>query len=242
MRDRIQIRCLWLFALFCAVGRVCLDRSLEAAPAHPGGHRRAIVDRRPVYGPLPIEEIVAVEEPDSCAMPVHAEARPGGRTRFDTGMMGELKLIFISEGVPEELVWIAEIESGLDPSACSPSGAAGLFQLKPATANRFGLRTDRLDERLEPAMCARAAARYLRELYGRFGSWPLVLAAYNAGEGRVEKALASSGERTIEAASRFLPDQTRGYVPRVIALISDREGTHPASLPPPGSHAADSRG
>jgi len=192
-----------------------------------------------------MDEVVAVEQPEAGAAQADSAVptvREGGRAHADSGMMGEMKLIFSSEGVPAELVWIAEIESGLNPSACSPSGAAGLFQLRPATANRFGLRTGCFDERFEPAMCARAAARYLRELYGRFGSWPLVLAAYNAGEGRVEKALASAGERTIEAASRFLPDQTRGYVPRVMALISDREGTHPAALPPPSLHPSDSRG
>jgi membrane-bound lytic murein transglycosylase D len=157
-------------------------------------------------------------------------------------MMKDLKAVFTDEGVPFQLVWIAEVESGLNPRALNPSGAVGLFQLRSATAARFGLRTDTLDERLCPVSSARAAARYLRELYGQFGSWPLVIAAYNAGEGRVHEALAVANARTLDAAVRFLPEQTRGYVPRVMALIADREGTNPALLPPPGPAPSDSRG
>ena len=100
-----------------------------------------------------------------------------------------LKPVFADEQAPSELVWIAEVESSFDPQARSPAGAAGLFQLMPATARRFGLKTWPLDQRLNPEKSARAAAKYLDYLHGRFKDWRLALAAYNAGEGTVQKLL-----------------------------------------------------
>ncbi|HWI57783.1 MAG TPA: transglycosylase SLT domain-containing protein, partial [Bacillota bacterium] len=84
-----------------------------------------------------------------------------------------LKPVFSAQKVPPELVWIAEVESSFDPQACSPVGAAGLFQLMPATAKRFGLRTWPMDQRLKPEPSGRAAAQYLQYLYSRFKDWRL---------------------------------------------------------------------
>lgn len=152
-------------------------------------------------------------------------------------LVPELKSAFAQEGIPPELVWMAEVESSFDPSARSPAGAAGLFQFMPATAGQYGLRLKPRDERLAPRASARAAARYLRALYARFGSWPLALAAYNAGEGRVEKALRQAGARTFEAAAERLPTETRMYVPRVLTLVELREGVALQALPPPRAPA-----
>lgn len=144
-----------------------------------------------------------------------------------------LREIFRAEGVPPEMVWLAEVESSFDPEARSPVGARGLFQFMPATAQRFGLKTFPFDERTDPAKSAKAAAQYLRALHGRFRDWPLVLAAYNAGEGRVGRALDASKTRSFDAIASSLPAETRLYVPKVMATVAAREGVDPFALPAP---------
>jgi membrane-bound lytic murein transglycosylase D len=148
-------------------------------------------------------------------------------------LMPRLREAFTAEGVPPELAWLAEAESTLNPDARSPAGAAGLFQLMPDTAHALGLGTFLPDERKDPEKSARAAARYLRALYGKFGSWPLALAAYNAGEGRVRRELASRGATDFAGVAAALPAQTRMYVPKVCALVDVRTGMAPDRLPPP---------
>jgi membrane-bound lytic murein transglycosylase D len=127
--------------------------------------------------------------------------------------------IFAEEGVPLELLVVAEVESGFNPLALSSKGARGPWQLMPATAERFGLRVDgQTDDRILPERSTRAAARYLRVLYEQFGDWLLALAAYNAGEGRVAKAIGRGGTRNFWqlAQQRLLPEVTRHYVPAVM--------------------------
>ena len=121
----------------------------------------------------------------------------------------------------------------MNARARSPSGAAGLFQLMPDTARRFDLSLFPIDERNHPEKSARAAARYLRILYQHFESWPLAVAAYNAGEGRVHEALASHKTKTFSSISETLPAETRLYVPKVSALIHLREGVDNLNLPAP---------
>jgi membrane-bound lytic murein transglycosylase D len=121
----------------------------------------------------------------------------------------------------------------MNPSAKSPIGAAGLFQFMAPTARRFGLKTRPVDERLAPEKSARAAAKYLKVLHWQFNSWPLVLAVYNAGEGRVGRLLKNSSEKTFEAIEESLPIETQMYVPKVMATVALREGVDPAKLPAP---------
>ena len=148
-------------------------------------------------------------------------------------LMPRLREAFAAEGVPPELAWLAEAESTLNPSARSPSGAIGLFQLMPETARALGLSTFLPDDRTNPERSARAAARYLRTLYARFGGWPLALAAYNAGEGRVSRDLASRGASDFAGVASALPAGTRMYVPKVCALVAVRTGVEPDRLPRP---------
>jgi membrane-bound lytic murein transglycosylase D len=148
-------------------------------------------------------------------------------------LVPRLQAAFVAEGVPAELVWLAEAESSLNPTARSPVGAKGLFQFMPETARAMGLRTFLPDERTDPDRSARAAARYLRSLHGRFGNWALALAAYNAGEGRVSRTLAAKRASTFTAIADALPAETRMYVPKVCALIASRAGVTPDRIAAP---------
>ncbi len=144
--------------------------------------------------------------------------------------VSRLKPIFAAEKVPPELVWIAEVESSFDRRALSPAGAAGLFQLTPATAKRYGLRVSFFDQRYKPDESARASAKYLHYLHGQFKDWRLALAAYNAGEGTVQKLLKRHKAKTFDAIATRLPAETQMFVPRVEAVLLRREGMKLAQL------------
>src|SRR5439155_25260698 len=141
-----------------------------------------------------------------------------------TVYVSQLKPVFIEEGVPAELVWLAEVESGFVPWARSPSGAAGLFQLMPDTAELLGLSLKPSDDRFVPDRSARAAARYLKYLHEKFHDWRLTLAAYNAGEGRVRRLLEQYRTRSYDAIALRLPWETQTYVPKVETTILRHEG------------------
>jgi membrane-bound lytic murein transglycosylase D len=145
--------------------------------------------------------------------------------RLDAKQFARLKEIFREEKVPAELVWIGEVESSFDAKARSPAGAAGMFQLMPATARSLDLSVGLLrDERLDAEKSARAAAKYLRRLHTRFGDWRLAFAAYNAGEGRVADLLKKHKARTFDEIARYLPLETQMYVPKLEATLKTREG------------------
>lgn len=149
-------------------------------------------------------------------------------------LVPKLKPIFASESVPAELVWLAEVESGFNPNARSPVGAAGLFQLMPATAKRFGLSKSWFgDARYQPEASARAAAKYLGILRKQFGDWRLALAAYNSGEGTVQKLLTKHKARSFDGIATHLPAETQMYVPKVEATVFRREGVQLAALKVP---------
>ncbi len=150
-----------------------------------------------------------------------------------------LKRIFAEEGVPVELAWLPEIESMFDPRAKNSVGARGLFQFMPGTALEQGLRLGPYDERIHPEKSARAAAALLRRLHGTFDSWPLALAAYNAGENRVRRTLKARDATTFAEIAHALPAETRHYVPKVLATLAIREGYDPALLAAPRVASAE---
>ena len=148
-------------------------------------------------------------------------------------LVPELKPVFTAQKVPPELVWVAEIESSFDRRALSPAGAAGLFQLMPDTAKRFGLSLWPRDQRYQPEPSATASAQYLKYLYDRFQDWRLALAAYNAGEGTVRKLLNKYKTHSYDDIAQHLPAETQMYVPRVEAVLLRREGMNLEELSPP---------
>jgi hypothetical protein len=128
--------------------------------------------------------------------------------------------ILHKEGIPNEIAALVLVESAGLPAALSPKGARGIWQFMPDTARRYGLVvTADLDERTEVVKSTVAAARYLHDLYQRFGDWQLAFAAYNAGEQTVERAVARTGYSDFSRMDRALPEETRNYVPAVLRAI-----------------------
>jgi membrane-bound lytic murein transglycosylase D len=119
----------------------------------------------------------------------------------------------------------------LQTRAVSKVGAAGPWQLMPATARILGLKINsRHDERKDYYKSTRAAARYLKDLHEEFGDWLLVFAAYNSGEGTVNSAIKQSGSRNFWTLRRYLPEETREYVNKFIATCFYFEGAYSAVL------------
>jgi soluble lytic murein transglycosylase-like protein len=143
------------------------------------------------------------------------------------GLQPVLEPILREEGVPQQMAAVVLVESGGQSTALSPKGARGLWQFMPDTARRYGLVvTASVDERLDPYKSTRAAARYLRDLYSQFGNWPLALAAYNAGEDTVQRAVERTSTRDFSSIARLgiLPLETRSYVPAVLNAIGFMAG------------------
>lgn len=141
-----------------------------------------------------------------------------------------LKPLFAERGTPPSLVWLAEVESSFNPQARSPAGAVGLFQFMPATARSLGLALTPQDERLHPDRSGQAAATYLAYLHRRFADWRLALAAYNAGETRVNTLLVQHKTRDYAVIAPRLPAETQLYVPKMEAVLRKRENVELTAL------------
>ena len=128
--------------------------------------------------------------------------------------------IFIEKGLPQDLKYLSVVESGLRPKATSKSGAAGLWQFMRPTGRMMGLKINRtIDERRDVEKSTEAAADYLLHLYERFDDWTLAIAAYNCGPGNLRKAIRKSGgKRNFWEIKKYLPKETREYVPKFIAI------------------------
>jgi len=152
--------------------------------------------------------------------------RGRGRGTMEVGLyrsgffMSMARRIFREEGIPENVAWLGQVESTWKPTALSWAAASGLWQFIPGTGSRFGLqRNAYIDERNSFDEATHASARYLKFLFNRYGNWELAMAAYNCGEGNVDRAVRRAGVTNFWAAYPFLPQETRNYVPNILATI-----------------------
>lgn len=159
--------------------------------------------------------------------------RGRGRTTMEVGLyrsgmfMLMARRIFREEGIPENVAWLGQVESAWKPSAMSNMAASGLWQFIPGTGSTYGLRrTAYVDERNSFDEATRASARYLKFLYNRFGNWELAIAGYNCGEGNVDRAIRRAGVANFWAAYPYLPQETRNYVPNILATILIANNPH----------------
>jgi len=132
-----------------------------------------------------------------------------------------IQRIFAEEGVPQDLIYLAQAESAFQPVALSRAGARGMWQFMAGTGKVYGLQTNWwIDARQDPELATRAAARHLHDLYKEFGDWYLAMAAYNSGHGNVSKAIERTGYADFwELYKRNqLPRETRNYVPIILAV------------------------
>lgn len=133
-----------------------------------------------------------------------------------------IKEILREEGIPEDIAFLPLIESGFNLNAKSPAKATGLWQFMATTGALYGLKMNNwVDERKDPVKSTKAAARHLKDLYETFGSWPLALASYNAGSGKIKRALNRTGSSTFWeiGQGRVLKKETMDYIPKFMAAM-----------------------
>lgn len=144
-----------------------------------------------------------------------------------------MKPILRSEGIPEDMIYLAVIESTLNPRALSPAKAAGMWQFIPSTAKEYGLEVGtEVDERYDIEKSTRAAARYLKNAYNRYGNWESVAASYNGGMARISNEL--SAQKVNSAYDLWLADETMRYMFRLLAMkmIMESPSTYGFQLRP----------
>ncbi|GAC1703141.1 MAG: hypothetical protein NVS9B4_10350 [Candidatus Acidiferrum sp.] len=186
---------------------------------------------------------------------------PRGRAIVESGLRRAgryremISRVLREEGVPQDLIYLAQAESAFQPLALSRAGARGIWQFVAYRGQEYGLRRSWwVDERQDPEKATRAAAQHLRDLYRKFGDWYLAMAAYNCGPGNVQKAIERTGYADFwELYKRkVLPRETKNYVPIILALTliakdaahygiqADPEPALPTDIVKPG-HAIDLR-
>ncbi|HEX5732760.1 MAG TPA: lytic transglycosylase domain-containing protein [Blastocatellia bacterium] len=174
-------------------------------------------------------------------------ATQGGRRTMTIGIDRSSQYIemaraeFRAEGLPEDLVWLAHVESVWHAEARSPAAAAGIWQFIPRTATDYGLTVEAgNDERFDARKQTKVAATYLRDLYTIFGDWALAMAAYNCGEPRVMEAVVKNGRANFWELheKNLLPKETLNYVPKILAAITVAREAKTYSVMP-GSSAGE---
>ena len=150
-----------------------------------------------------------------------------GRTTMESGLrrsgqfMRLARKIFAEEGVPLDVTWLGQVESSWKVKAVSWASASGLWQFVPSTGRRFNLRQNAyIDERNSIEQSTRASAKYLKWLADRYnGNWELAMAAYNTGEGNVDRAISRAGSNNFWMIYPYIAQETRNYVPNILAVI-----------------------
>lgn len=207
----------------------------ELTPSELEQERELVTESAPTFD-IPIE----LNDRVLAWVDVYSDRRHAEFTRVlerSARYLERFRQIFAEAGVPQDLVYMAAVESGYKTTAYSRAHARGIFQFISATARRYGLRVDYwVDERSDPEKSARAAAAYMRDLYAEFGDWYLALAAYNAGEGKVRRAIRRVGSDDFWdlAASRWLRLETKNHVPAILAatLISKQPAKYGFEIEP----------
>src|SRR5438132_3302627 len=208
--------------MLLAVLAACAPLRRAPSPAAPSA---------PLLPSVPSAPVGGLEAPDhACVDAWEQRLRAHPRLRRETAeslargsrYLPGLRRILEANGVPPSLALLPVIESGFYPTARGRRGERGLWQLRRATARRFGLVVNaHRDDRLQPERATRAAAQYLRLLHERYGDWPLALAAYNAGEHQDVRVLARDPEASFWplAERGYLPRISRESVPRFLAVV-----------------------
>jgi membrane-bound lytic murein transglycosylase D len=150
-----------------------------------------------------------------------------GRTTMESGLrrsgqfMKLARKIYAEEGVPLDITWLGQVESAWRVRAVSWASASGLWQFIPSTGRRYGLRQNAfIDERNSIEQSTRASARYLKWLADRYnGNWELAMAAYNTGEGNIDRAISRAGSSNFWMIYPYIAQETRNYVPNILAVI-----------------------
>lgn len=197
------------------------------------GESGVIVSKEFVSRWLPTDETGTMRR--AMHLPVAAKGPPLPMMNRMRRNMPAIRKVFMSYALPPELAFLPMIESRFESWAVSPAGAAGLWQLMPEVARRFGLRvSDGEDERFDVHRATEAAAAYLVELHRLFRDWPLALAAYNCGEGAMARALERTGAGTLSELTAvcrenrdfrgLLPGETLDFVPRFVGALHVMSG------------------
>jgi len=190
-------------------------------PADPSIKAKAEAEVKATHSDLPLMMT------DQVASFITYFSKPRGRGVLERALTrggryhDMIETILSQEGVPEDLIYLAQAESGFHPLALSHAGARGMWQFMGSRARAYDLHRDRwVDERQDPEKSTRAAARHLKDLYNEFGDWYLAMAAYNSGPGTVQSAVKRTGYADFwELYKRnVLPRETRNYVPIILAV------------------------
>jgi membrane-bound lytic murein transglycosylase D len=185
-------------------------------------------EQKALDSPTQVQFVLDIEETEKVEL-YFRHFTHDARERFATWLkrseryLPYVRDVFISRGLPQDLIFLPFIESGYNPMAYSRAGAGGMWQFMPGTGRMHGLAFDWwVDQRRDPYLSTHAAAAYLAKLYEMFDDWNLALAAYNAGNGRISRAMQRSGKDNffdLASIDNLLARETRHYVPKFMAVL-----------------------